>query len=97
MNLSQLIETLTDLAEQHGPDAEVRLMSQSNYPFEYSLAGVTDLAAIWDAEKSAQDEDDDNPEMFDPEGVDEDTPVVYLLEGQQLGYGTSAAWQAAIL
>src|SRR5687767_5354185 len=94
MTISQLIETLTELADEHGPDTEVRLMSQPNYPFEYAISGVTDLAAIWEAEKEDQ-EDEDNPEQFDPDGVEADTPVIYLTEGQQLGYGTSAAWAAA--
>jgi hypothetical protein len=37
MTLSDLIEQLTDLADEVGGDAEVRLAIQPNYPFEHGL------------------------------------------------------------
>jgi hypothetical protein len=59
--------TVSDLLEglqQFHPDAEVRLATQTSWPFEWSLS-TTDPAV----------------------GVDLDgQPVVYLVEGKQLGY-----------
>lgn len=40
MRLSDLIERLEEYREQLGDDAEVRLMTQPNYPFENSIKGV---------------------------------------------------------
>ena len=41
MNLDTLIEILNDYREEHGGDAEVRLMTQQNWPFENRICGVT--------------------------------------------------------
>jgi hypothetical protein len=89
MTLNELIERLEDLRSELGGDVEVRLMTQQNYPFENELAGATCLRDIHEREEVESD-DDDNPEQFDPEGDPEE--VVYLLEGRQLGYGTTTAW-----
>ncbi len=40
MRLSDLIERLEEYREQLGDDAEVRLMTQPNYPFEHSIKGL---------------------------------------------------------
>jgi hypothetical protein len=89
MTLNELIERLEDLRSELGGDVEVRLMTQQNYPFENELAGATCLRDIHEREEVESD-DDDNPEQFEPEGAPEE--VVYLLEGRQLGYGTTTAW-----
>lgn len=75
MTLNELIQRLEeyrDELEGRG-DAEVRMMNQYNWPFEYTIAGVT----------CNLDFDDDNEDA---------DPVVYICEGQQLGYGTKQAW-----
>ena len=41
MNLDTLIEILNDYREEFGGDAEVRLMTQQNWPFENRICGVT--------------------------------------------------------
>ena len=83
MTIDELIARLEDCRDELGGDAEVRLMTQSNWPFENDIVGITTSREIRDAEH----EDD-----FDPQGdVDE---AVYIVEGQQLGYGTKAAWDA---
>lgn len=81
MTLAELIERLEEAAEAFGGDAEVRLMMQQNWPFEYSIGGVTSLEEI----RRQGDEED-----FDCEGDAES--VLYLVEGRQLGYGTPVAW-----
>ncbi len=45
MNIAELISLL----EQHDPDDEVRLMSQSSWPFEYSVVGTYTAAPQPDA------------------------------------------------
>lgn len=69
--LKQLLDDLDD-------DAEVRLAHQPSWPFEYSLA---DVVAI--------DRDDDEAEPTHraiEDDEDECATVVYLVEGDQLGY-----------
>ncbi|MDP2361960.1 MAG: hypothetical protein Q8O14_14620 [bacterium] len=97
MLLTDLIAKLEELAQDH-PDAEVRLMNQSNWPFEYSICGVASSSDIAEEETEAAreramgremgDEDEDGP-LKDPEAKPE---VIYLVEGSQLGYGNKAAW-----
>jgi hypothetical protein len=41
MNLDALIEILSDYRDEFGGDAEVRLMTQQQWPFENRIAGVT--------------------------------------------------------
>lgn len=78
------VRDLIELLEQFPQDSNVRIMSQPNYPFEYSVAGV------W------QNENDDPDDAFvtDDEGG-EDKPV-FIVEGTQRGYGTKRAWDEMI-
>jgi hypothetical protein len=85
MTVSELIERLKEYRDEFG-DAEVRLMTQSNWPFENAVAGVTSGAEI----NEAGDEDDP-----DDDGDVDDDRVVYICEGEQLGYGTKRAWHVA--
>ena len=85
MTVSELIERLEEYRELMGDDCEVRLMTQQNWPFENNITGLCSAAEI------ADDNDNDDEET---EKIDEPEAVVYLCEGQQLGYGTKAAWNA---
>ena len=80
MNIDELIERLEECRDELSGDAEVRLMTQQQWPFENAIAGVTSAREI----RQQEDEED-----FDPEG---DCEVLYLVEGRQLGYGTKSAW-----
>jgi hypothetical protein len=82
MNLDTLIEILNDYREEFGGDAEVRLMTQQNWPFENSICRITTGADI-----NASDEDEDSED----DDVEDDN-VIYIVEGRQLGYGSKAAW-----
>lgn len=65
MNVSELIDLLKD----YDGDAEVRLATQVQWPFEYtvqSVASADEVAAI--------------------AGEDEAPNIVYIAEGEQLGY-----------
>lgn len=77
MTVGELISILESLDE----DTEVRLIQQPNWPFEYSIAGVT-------TKRRAQ-------QVEDEESCREDVPydepdVVFIVEGQQLCYGSRA-------
>jgi hypothetical protein len=85
MTINDLIERLEEYRDELGGDVEVRLMTQANYPFENTIAGVASGAEI----NEATDEDPD-----DAGDVDDDD-VLYIVEGRQLGYGTKRAWEVA--
>lgn len=70
MTLVELIEALEEMAEQYGEDTPVRFASQPSWPFEYDITAVQVT------------EPDDNEEWV----VEDAGPVIYLVEGSQLGY-----------
>lgn len=86
ITIDELIERLEAYRDELGGDTEVRLMTQQNWPFENRIAGLASGQEINDAV------DDDDPN--DDGDVDADR-VVYLCEGEQLGYGTKRAWDVA--
>lgn len=81
MNLDTLIEILSDYREELGGDAEVRLMTQESWPFENQIRGLISGREINDS-----DADDDQDVA--------DERIVYIVEGDQLGYGSKRAWEA---
>jgi hypothetical protein len=85
MTIDELIERLEEYRDNVGGDAEVRLMTQQSWPFQNAVCGATSLQEI---RESAADDDDEAD--FEAEGDAED--VIYIVEGQQLGYGTKRAW-----
>ena len=64
MTLNDLIERLEAYREELGGDAEVRLMTQYNWPFENSIASIASGTEINDA----ADDDDPEPEGGQVEG-----------------------------
>ena len=86
MTINELIERLEEYRDTIGGDTEVRLMTQSNWPFENDIFGLASGEEINDAAN------DDDPQ--DDGDVDADQ-VVFICEGQQLGYGTKRAWEVA--
>jgi hypothetical protein len=84
MTIDELIERLEEYRDEIGGDAEVRLMTQQNWPFENGIFGLASGAEINDAGDDSEDDGDVN-----------DDDVVYLCEGTQLCYGTKRAWQVA--
>jgi hypothetical protein len=88
MKVSELIELL----EEQDPDAEVLVMMQKNWPFECSLAGVTTR----DEMLRADERDEDDGEQVEPRiesGAAKSD--VFLVEGEQLRYGSKTAWDVA--
>lgn len=89
MTIDELIERLEDYRDQIGGDAEVRLMTQQNWPFENTVYGLASGAEI----NESEDDDEDEGES-DDDDVEQDA-VLYIVEGQQLGYGSKRAWEVA--
>ena len=85
MTINELIERLEEYRDQIGGDAEVRLMTKQDWPFKNSF---TDGCSGEDINDAADDDLDDNGD------VDADA-VLYIVKGQQLGYGTQRAWEVA--
>ena len=83
MTIEELIERLEDCRSWIGRDAEVRLMTQQNWPFENTIFG---LASGEEINNDPDEEDDDDVEA---------DQVLYICEGQQLGYGSKRAWEVA--
>lgn len=96
------VEQLIDVLQEMNQDAEVRLMTQPDWPFEYSIDGLwtsipgpgncreCGLSEIADAHHSVEGHEFELYNEFVPYGGDKE--VVYILEGRQLGYGTKSAW-----
>ena len=93
MTVQQLIEALSDF----DPEAEVRLATQPNYPFEYE---VSEVASLEDAPQVCEDCGSENVKLSD-DGKERacldcescqtgddlaNDKIVYLGEGRQLGY-----------
>ena len=84
MKVSELIERLSEC----DPDAEVVLVTQQNWPFENAIEGLTTRE---DAARSDEDRDEDGDDDHDESG-DTRRNDVFLVEGEQLRYGTKNAW-----
>ena len=82
MTIDELIERLEEYRDAIGGEAEVRLMTQQNWPFENEIVGL------------ASGEEINEPDDGDDEDVDEDN-VVFIVEGQQRCYGSKRAWEVA--
>lgn len=84
MTIDELIERLEEYRLTIGGDAEVRLMTQQNWPFENEIVGLA----------SGEEINDPDDEEVEDEDVDDDG-VVFIVEGQQRSYGSSRAWEVA--
>ena len=85
MTLDTLIELLNEYRDELGGDAEVRMMTQQNWPFENHICGLT----------SGQEMNDTTDDVVDDDQDDSDDAVVYIVEGGQIGYGSKRAWDTA--
>ncbi len=84
MKLGRLAEYLNDLlASGHDPEADVKWMSQPSWPFENAIVGACTRPEF---------AGDDEYDYSDNERKETD---VFLVEGRQICYGNSNAWEAA--
>ena len=82
MTIDELIQRLEEYRDDLGGDAQVRLMTQQNWPFENEIVGL------------ASGEEINDPVDEEDEDVDDDS-VVFIVEGQQRCYGSTRAWEVA--
>lgn len=87
MKVHQLIALLEDC----DPEAEIRIMSQPSWPFEYAIRGI----AIRE-EFAERDEDEDDPSHLEDWSDGVAANDVFIVEGAQERYGDKAAWDAVI-
>ena len=80
MTINEMIERLEEYQQEIGGDAEVRLMTQSNWPFEYGIAGLASREEINAAVDEVANEYPANER------------ILFIVEGQQLCYGQKEAW-----
>lgn len=83
MAVNELIDRLQEYADNENGDAEVRLMTQCNWPFEYDIAGLTSRREVTEAESEGERE------------CQPDNDCLFIVEGRQLCYGSKAAWDVA--
>jgi len=87
MNVRELIELL----EEQDPDAEVLIMSQENGPFENAVAGVAVREEMIEDDDDLTDEESEEPRYERGTAAND----VFIVEGEQLRYGSKAAWRVA--
>jgi hypothetical protein len=83
------VRDLIAILQHTDSNAEVFIMSQPQWPMEYSVAGVAVRGDFADAEE----EDEEDEEGGDAEG-DLRPNDVFILEGSQERYGSREAWRA---
>lgn len=86
------VRELIELLEDQDPDAEVLLMSQPNWPFELGVEGVTTRDQMLRADREDRDENDEREGPLDQGTARND---VFIVEGDQLRYGSKTAWRVA--
>jgi hypothetical protein len=96
---SMKVRELIAILEELEADADVYIMSQPNYPFEHAVRGV----AVREDFTESEDDDDDEEGTTKERGGgdrwtarDSELPAndVFILEGEQLRYGSGEAWRA---
>lgn len=85
------VRDLIEILEDQDPDAEVLIMSQQSWPFENAIAGVAVREEIVEDDEDLDDEEREEPRYEQGTAAND----VFIVEGQQLRYGSKAAWDAA--
>jgi hypothetical protein len=91
VTIDQLMGLLDDLRDELGGDTPVQLMTQPHYPMKNEIMGVVSSKRI----DGYREEDDDDDEE-DDEPISKKT-TVFILSGDNNGYGTKTAWTVADL
>lgn len=85
------VRDLIEILEDQDPDAEVLIMSQQSWPFENAIAGVAVREEIVEDDEDLDDLEREEPRYEKGTAAND----VFIVEGQQLRYGSRAAWDAA--
>lgn len=78
------VRDLMKLLEKQNPDAEVCMVTQPNWPMEYTVAGVAVRSDLFDADVEP------GTEKY-PDGTG--ASDVILVEGSWRRYGSKTAWE----
>lgn len=91
MTIDELITRLEVYRDELGGDCEVRLMTQqqTGRMFENAIEGLASSIDMADSFDSDITSDDALIDAY------ENGAELYIVQGNQLGYGTAAAWQVA--
>jgi hypothetical protein len=90
------VRELIELLEEQDGEAEILVMSQASYPFECALYGITSRAELEGDDEDEGDEGDDGDGEAPKSLRDgQQASDVFLVEGQQLRYGSKLAWEVA--
>jgi hypothetical protein len=97
VNVNQLRELIAEL----DGETEVRLMTQPVDPFEWEVVGAVTFDDLIDYQLGPGDTDP-APELYEPNDANRPfshggwcgSGILWLLPGEQLGYGTSDVWDA---
>jgi hypothetical protein len=84
------VKELIAILEEMDADAEVLIMSQQNWPFEYATYGVTVRSEM----EGGDEEDEDGEPAPRVNGCQSND--VFIVEGAQLRYGSKDAWNTAV-
>ena len=79
------VRELKTLLDQFEDNQEVRLMTQPSWPFENAIDDVVDGSDLVEDEQDVEDIEDPTAGQYDG--------IVYITEGDQLGYGSRDAWR----
>jgi hypothetical protein len=80
--MSMTVGELKEYLENFDDEAEVRIMSQPSWPFEYSIDSV----------KSREDFEDIENSEDEPQRREKNISDVFIIEGSQLCYGNKDAF-----
>ncbi len=86
------VQELIDRLQEFNPDAEVRLMTQEQWPFENDIVGLCDSRELHEKVNNECGCGKDDCPDCNPGEVEE---VIFIVEGRQLGYGNKNAWNIA--
>lgn len=94
MTVQELIDRLEVCLEDLGPDTEVRLAFQPNYPLAFEIGDVVDGTDLQDDESDYDEDDDEAPVIDDESDYDDVTPVIWITEGGHPSYDSPYAPRA---
>ena len=80
------VRELIDALQYFDENQEVRLAQQPNYPFEYSIDNIVEFSAAGAKDDPYESEDSVRQDA-------DDERIVYITEGQQLGYLSKEVWE----
>lgn len=88
MTIDELIEKLQELKFELNGDTEILLMTQERRPLTHDIHGIVsgeEINKYWEEEEG-------NKEKEEEESINNNT--LYIIQGDDVGYGSKDAWDA---